>query len=473
MRRFLNAIFPLLICGLVVGCGGGGNDAAPPFLNATTNAAPMASAGSVQNVMVGTAVTLDGSASSDSDRDPLTYAWTLTGKPAGSVASLSSGASAQPAFTADLVGSYVATLVVNDGKDNSSAATVTVSAFVANSPPVAVAKSLVCQWAPHVGPSCSFGASVVAGSGPPNAYVTLDGSGSTDANGDTLTYSWTMTSKPAGSAASINTVNFGFVADVLGTYVATLVVNDGKVNSEAANVVITATTAVAFNSIPWPLPASVLSYGFEAYFLRSLGDRIYLGDAQPRDAMGYLRSPEQPRMLHGITVAMNSEACETGSSGAGSNCASTANSAFDHPITINIYNDSGALLATRTQTFAIPYRPSTDPACAEGRWKASDGGCYNGFAFKIDFDLHALKVRLPDTFVYEVVYSTSTQGPSPLGQPGGYDSLGVGAYSTPASLSHPDVGYARWSDPDVGYVRWNGSLVDKGAGVMAEVRVTF
>ncbi|MCX7144352.1 MAG: DUF1566 domain-containing protein, partial [Proteobacteria bacterium] len=58
----------------------------------------------------------------------LTYAWTLTTKPAGSAAALATATSKKATFTADLEGNYVASLVVNDGKSNSSASTVTITA---------------------------------------------------------------------------------------------------------------------------------------------------------------------------------------------------------------------------------------------------------------------------------------------------------------------------------------------------------
>ena len=194
------------------------------------NLPPVANAGPLQNVTAGTVVTLNGSASTDAESDPLTFAWTLTSTPAGSTAVLVSATSAAPTFTADVAGVYIASLVVNDGKVNSTAATVTVTATVANAAPVA---------------NAGAAQNVVTGT-----LVTLNGSTSSDANGDTLTFAWTLTSRPAGSTAALASATSArptFTADVAGTYVARLVVNDGKVNSTAATVTVTASQAPASN----------------------------------------------------------------------------------------------------------------------------------------------------------------------------------------------------------------------------------
>jgi hypothetical protein len=72
--------------------------------------------------------------------------------------------------------------------------------------------------------------------------IQLDGSGSSDVDGDTLSYQWSFTSRPAGSNATISNaaiVNPTFEVDVAGTYTLQLIVNDGEEDSSPDSIIIT------------------------------------------------------------------------------------------------------------------------------------------------------------------------------------------------------------------------------------------
>lgn len=102
------------------------------FLGIITNYAPVANAGTAQNVYLGAVVTLDGSASSDADNDPLTFRWSFTSKPTGSSTILSNATAEKPTFKTDIFGAYTLNLVVNDGKANSTANTVIITVIPDN-----------------------------------------------------------------------------------------------------------------------------------------------------------------------------------------------------------------------------------------------------------------------------------------------------------------------------------------------------
>lgn len=119
----IKAIATIASMTLLVACGGGGGSST----KVETNTAPVANAGASQNVITSTVVTLDGSGSTDANGDNITYSWTFTTKPNGSIAALSSATAVKPTFTADVTGTYVLNLVVNDSKENSAAASVTVN----------------------------------------------------------------------------------------------------------------------------------------------------------------------------------------------------------------------------------------------------------------------------------------------------------------------------------------------------------
>jgi CSLREA domain-containing protein len=183
------------------------------------NTAPLADAGSDQLVAPGDTATLDGSGSTDADGDALTYLWTITAQPAGSVATLSDLNAVMPTIFVDELGVYTIKLVVNDSVTDSTPDEVDLRSV--NVAPVADA-----------GPDQS----VVVGQS-----VQLDGSSSSDADGDALTYSWSIIDRPEGSVVTLSDASSAMPTldiDVFGTYTLQLAVNDGIEDSEPDTVLL-------------------------------------------------------------------------------------------------------------------------------------------------------------------------------------------------------------------------------------------
>lgn len=192
------------------------------------NVRPVADAGADQNVQTGIAVGLDGSASRDPDGDDLAYRWSIVSLPDDSQTALIGETTATPLFTPDLAGAYVLQLVVDDGRLGSRPDTVVITASAGNSAPVADA-----------GRNRNVGV---------ESEVRLDGSASSDADGDALSYHWTLISRPSDSRVSLRDADSAtprFTADKLGFYAMTLTVNDGQVASTPDLVVITASPTLA------------------------------------------------------------------------------------------------------------------------------------------------------------------------------------------------------------------------------------
>lgn len=208
----------------------GSQDSRPAHVTVTAfepgHAPPNARLDRDQSGFVGTPVLFDGSASNDPEGAPLTFLWSFTKIPHGSVltnANIAARDTATPSFTPDVRGEYRLALQVSDGT-HMDEATVEVDVRV------------------HVGPNADAGPDqLVTGLVP----VTLDGSGSHDPDGGPapLQFEWWLVSRPPGSALTTDALQNAttaiptFTPDVAGQYVFRLRVSDGA-DADADNVLI-------------------------------------------------------------------------------------------------------------------------------------------------------------------------------------------------------------------------------------------
>ncbi len=202
----------------------------------TINTRPFANAGPEEPAIPGDTVYLNGATepdgvtprSKDVDGDPILFEWALIARPEGSAAILQNPTTATPSIATDLPGYYIAQLIVHE-QSVTNPLTITKSSLPAtmvvaapNSPPVADAGA---DRTVYVG-----------------EQVTLDGTGSSDADDDPLSYAWSFSSVPAGSTAALDDATAAapvFTPNVAGTYVVQLIVNDGKVDSAPDTVSVT------------------------------------------------------------------------------------------------------------------------------------------------------------------------------------------------------------------------------------------
>lgn len=101
--------------------------------------------------------------------------------------------------------------------------------------------SMAVGIAPNTAPIANAGPDQSVGTG---SVCTLDGSGSSDPDGDTITYAWTKTSGPAATLSSSTAQKPTFTPSSTGTYVFSLVVTDSHGTASSADTVsITATNS--------------------------------------------------------------------------------------------------------------------------------------------------------------------------------------------------------------------------------------
>ncbi|MEN9798542.1 MAG: hypothetical protein RL653_2238 [Pseudomonadota bacterium] len=191
----------------------GAQDSAPVQANVTVAEALRAPVAVVQpaatSAAVGNPVRLDAFGSYDPDGSGLTYAWTLVDKPAGSSAVLDAPAAAAVTLTPDVLGAFVVSLVVTDATGE-QAVPALARITVENGAPRAVFVDPGSTWV--------------------DTEVLLDGSGSTDPDGDALDFLFNVAAGAPGSAQLLPGPRPGtslFRASEPGRYGVVLRVSDG------------------------------------------------------------------------------------------------------------------------------------------------------------------------------------------------------------------------------------------------------
>jgi len=239
----------------------------------------------------------------------------------------------------------------------------------------------------------------------------------------------------------------------------------------AATVTLVAAPAIAaaptvYRNIPTTIPGNIGSIAFQARSISEFGDLIQLAGSERSSA----KLP--------VTVVMSIWACEKGGD---VTCDTTPDATWNQDLTLTLYavDTTGFTpvavvppLLAKTQTFALPYRPSRD---ATGHCDASgfypwysvaENLCFNGLAHPVTFALPA-GVTLPDQLIWSISFNTETHGYAPIGKSGPWNSLNVAAktYS-----GEPTVGTD--VEPQAAFVNstWTGAYGDNGAGGLGTFR---
>jgi hypothetical protein len=186
---------------------------------------PIADAGADIEVPINIAgtVVLSASNSSDPDGDPLTYNWTLLEQPRGSTATINNDNEMNASINPDAIGTYRVQLSVDDG----------------NHPPQTDEKRIDILEAAGSPPVADAGDDQTV---QVNTTVALDGTASSDPDGDITAYQWSLSSNPVGAQVSIQNADqaeASFVPDLTGNYVFRLRVSDALNQSSTDNVAIT------------------------------------------------------------------------------------------------------------------------------------------------------------------------------------------------------------------------------------------
>lgn len=197
---------------------------------APANRIPTATITGPSAVTSGGAVVLNGGTSSDPDGDHLSYAWTQIAGPTVTLGGADTAIASFAAPTVDAATTLRFRLTVDDGRGGTAASEFPVQVNPAAAPANRLPTAAIS------GP-----ATVVAG-----APATLDGSGSSDPDGDTLSYIWTQVSGPGVTLSASNTPAVTFIAPAVETNSNLrfrLAVSDGEGGTDSREISVQVTPA--------------------------------------------------------------------------------------------------------------------------------------------------------------------------------------------------------------------------------------
>ncbi|GLP97045.1 PKD domain-containing protein [Paraferrimonas sedimenticola] len=285
MKKFVVGLLALSLAA----CGGESSnepekEVDPDNGGGQTNNIPVAALSGPLSVVLGGTIELDGSSSNDPDGDSLTFVWSFSSQPEGSLLpNTLLGDNAKVAFKPEVLGDYTVQLIVNDGVADSSPALISFSVTAPDPDGSGPGKDGTDPGDggtdpgdggtdpgdggtdpgdggtdPGDGGTDPGDGGTDPGDGgtdpsptpnnPPVAVVpssievalgeqaTIDGSQSFDVDGDRLTYFWTLLQTPEGSANTSSDFEYSssgvsFIPDQAGTYRVQLVVSDGFIDS--------------------------------------------------------------------------------------------------------------------------------------------------------------------------------------------------------------------------------------------------
>ena len=227
MNEYFIKICGISLISLLTACGGGSSTEPP---TPTVNQMPIAkiTLGNNQHIHIGEAVTFSADDSTDSNKDKLTYQWSLFTSDNKKLV-LDNATAKDITVTFNVEGGHRLALVVNDGKINSEVDEYNFDV---------VKESVVAK----AGPDQSVKIGTLIKLTAKSSYV-LQGN---------ITYQWSFTEKPPGSAVILkntHSVDSEFTADISGSYHLNLIVSNdtGQQSSDDVEIEV---KAHAENSSP-------------------------------------------------------------------------------------------------------------------------------------------------------------------------------------------------------------------------------